>query len=132
MRFAGTFEQIAKLTKLPKRLKPGRYKLDSSISLWGLITQFRNANRSELRLVITKLRTKEDLASKIGKQFETDSAEIINFLTSQDSLKQFGLDTNTAMTMIIPNSYMCWWQGSASPGRGFPQAGRFGHCRPGR
>jgi UPF0755 protein len=113
MRFTSTFEQIAKLTRLPRRLKPGRYDLESSLSLWGLVSQFRNAKRSEVRLVITKLRTKEDLASKIGKQFEADSAEIMKFLNSHDSLKKFDLDTNTAMTMVIPNSYLCWWHGPA-------------------
>jgi UPF0755 protein len=113
MRYPGIFEQCANLTNLPNRLKPGRYVLNSKMSLWELMKQLRNARGSEVRLTITKLRTKEDLASKIGKQFEADSSELMHFLSSPDSLKQFDLDTNTAMTMIIPNSYMCWWNGSA-------------------
>ena len=48
--------------------------------------------------VVKKLRTKEDLAGKIGARFEADSTEVIRFLSSNDSLAPYQLDTNTAQT----------------------------------
>jgi UPF0755 protein len=65
--------------------------------------------QSPVRLVINKIRTKEDLAGKIGQQFEIDSTEVIRFITSNDSLSKFQLDTNTVLTAIIPNTYLYWW-----------------------
>jgi UPF0755 protein len=56
--------------------------------------------------VINKLRTKEDLAKKIGQQFESDSLTVINFLSSNDSVKRYGLDSLTVMTAVIPNTYL--------------------------
>ncbi|HET7119521.1 MAG TPA: endolytic transglycosylase MltG, partial [Hanamia sp.] len=62
-----------------------------------------------VNLVITKLRTKEDLAKKIAEHFEVDSLTVINFLNNSDSLRQFDVDSNTVMTDVIPNTYTYVW-----------------------
>jgi UPF0755 protein len=48
----------------------------------------------------------------IGKQFAIDSAMASAFLNSNDSLKRFGVDTNTMMTLVIPNTYTYYWNTS--------------------
>jgi UPF0755 protein len=50
-----------------------------------------------------------DLARLIGKNFKADSTQVMQFLQSNDSLKAFGVDTNTAMTLVIPNTYSFYW-----------------------
>jgi len=52
---------------------------------------------------------KENFASKINGMFEFDSLQMMNFLTNNDSLKQFELDTNTVMAGIMPNTYTYFW-----------------------
>jgi UPF0755 protein len=111
MRLSGVFYAAARITGLPQKIRPGSYNMDDTKSLFSLLRKLRAGKRSEVRFVITKFRTKEDLAGKIGSQFEADSAETIRFLLSPDSLRQYGVDTHTVMTMIIPNSYLCWWNG---------------------
>jgi len=69
----------------------------------------KNGRQSPVNLVITKLRTKEDLASLIGRKFETDSTSFIHYLNNQDTLKQYGLDTNTVMSSVFPNTYTYFW-----------------------
>jgi len=69
----------------------------------------RSDRQSPVNLVINKLRTKEDLAKKIGDNFETDSLHAIDFLNSNDSIAQFGIDTNTVLTAVIPNTYTYTW-----------------------
>jgi UPF0755 protein len=69
----------------------------------------RSGRQAPVRLVINKLRTKEDLAKKIGQQFESDSLTVINFLSSNDSVKRYGLDSLTVMTAVIPNTYLINW-----------------------
>ena len=68
--------------------------------------------QSPVRLVINKLRTKEDLAKKIGQQFEADSLETIQFLSSNDSLRGYGVDSHSVMTLVIPNTYLLNWNSS--------------------
>jgi UPF0755 protein len=105
------FDRIAKQVKYDKRVKPGRYEIKNG-SLVNLVRMLKSGNQSPVRLTINKLRTKEDLAAKLGNNFEVDSAEVIHFLSNNDSLKKYNLDSNTVMTVIIPNSYLLWWNSS--------------------
>jgi UPF0755 protein len=74
----------------------------------------RAGRQSPVNLVIIKLRTKEDLAKKIGDNFECDSISVSKFLYNTDSLSKFGLDTNIVMTSIIPNTYTFTWNTTPS------------------
>ncbi|MEO5941987.1 MAG: endolytic transglycosylase MltG [Ferruginibacter sp.] len=106
------FDKIAKQVKYNMNVKAGRYEIKNGSSLINLVRMLKSGNQSPVRLVINKLRTKEDLAQKIGNNFECDSTEVINFLTNNDSLNSFGLDTNTVMTAVIPNTYLFQWNSS--------------------
>jgi UPF0755 protein len=105
------FNLIAKRIGYPNHVRPGKYQITDHSSLLGLIRMLHSGRQEEVRFVVKKLRTKEDLAGKIGARFEADSSEVIRFLTSNDSLAPYQLDTNTVMTVFIPNSYLCWWNG---------------------
>lgn len=94
-----------------KVARPGRYKIGDGSNLVDLVKKLKRGNQEPVRLVINKLRTKEDLAAKIGRQFECDSAEAIKFLLNNDSLERFSVDTHTVMTLIIPNTYELHWNG---------------------
>ncbi len=106
------FEKIARQLKYDKNIKPGRYEIKNNSSVLSLIKKLKSGEQSPVKLVINKLRTKEDLASKIGKNFECDSSEVIDFITNNDSLRTYKLDTNTVMTAVIPNTYLFNWNGS--------------------
>jgi UPF0755 protein len=108
------FNLIAKRLNYDDAVKPGRYEITSGMSIYNLLKNLRNGKQAPVKLVINKLRTKEDLAQKIAANFECDSLSIINFLNNNDSLAKFNLDTNTAMTAIIPNTYNVLWNTSAA------------------
>ena len=107
------FDFLAKRLKYSNAVKPGRYEI-RSMSVFSLVKMLRSGSQSPVNLIITKLRTKEDLAQKIGNNFECDSTDVINILDNDDSLRKYGLDTNIAMTAVIPNTYAILWNTSAS------------------
>ena len=92
-----------------KKIKAGRYKITKGMSLYRLVQKLRNGVQSPVNLVITKLRTKEDLARRLGNYFEFDSLQAIRFLNNKDSLNKFSLDTNTVLTAVFPNTYTFYW-----------------------
>lgn len=106
------FEALAELTRYKKNIKPGKFKIENNSSLFQLLKMLHSGKQAAVRLVITKLRTKEDLANKLADNFELDPAQVLNFLQNNDSLKKFGVDSNTVMSLIIPNSYLFWWNAS--------------------
>ncbi len=103
------FDKISAQLKYNSNIRPGRYEIKDGSSLINLIRMLKAGRQAAVRLVINKLRTKENFAGKIGSNFECDSAAVMNFITSNDSLAPYHLDTNTVLTVVIPNSYLFWW-----------------------
>jgi UPF0755 protein len=108
------FDTVAKYLKYPGSVKPGKYKISEGMSLVNLVRMLRSGHQSPVNLVIIKLRTREDLAKKIGNNFECDSASFIQFINNNDSLLKYNVDTNTVMTAVIPNTYTLKWNNTPS------------------
>ena len=89
--------------------KAGKYEIKKGMSLFELVRMLKNGKQTPVKLTITKLRLKEDLARKMGQLFEFDSSATIQFLNNNDSLKAFGLDTNTLMVSVMPDTYSYFW-----------------------
>jgi UPF0755 protein len=103
------FKYVAQAIGYDKAVKPGKYVIKKETSLFEVLRMLRSGNQSPVNLVIIKLRTRSDFAAKIANNFECDSTTFSNFINNDDSLRTFGLDTNTVMTAIIPNTYSMLW-----------------------
>lgn len=66
-----------------------------------------------MRLVLKKLRTKQDLLLLIAKNLEADTATLAYMLGDNTFLGQYGLDSNTALCAIMPDTYEFFWNTSA-------------------
>mgnify|MGYP000930243194 CR=1 FL=1 len=110
------FSRIAGWLKF-KTVKPGRYEIKNGMSLYSLIKMLRNGNQSPVKITVVKERTREQLAGKMGKKFDTecDSLQMIRLLSNNDSLARFDVDTNTVMTIVMPYTYEINW--SSSPAK---------------
>jgi UPF0755 protein len=109
-----SFELLANKTRVWTRLQPGRYRIRQGTNLFALVRMLRNGSQSPVNLVITKLRTKEQFAELVGRKFESDSAAFMNFLSNPDTLSKYGIDTNTVMTTIYPDTYTYLWTATPS------------------
>jgi UPF0755 protein len=113
LKFPAAFSWLADMSKVWEKLRPGKYELKNSMSIFQLARKLRNNQQEPVNLVITKLRTKEQLAGLIGRKFETDSITMLNYITG-DKMKQYDLDSNTVMSAVFPDTYTYHW--TASPG----------------
>jgi len=96
---------LATRLDVPEKLKAGRYEIKNGMSLMDITRLLRNGTQAPVKLIITKLRTKENLAGFLGRKMELDSMDVLNYLTNPDTLQQYGFDSNTVMAMIYPNTY---------------------------
>jgi UPF0755 protein len=103
------FELVAKQIKYSRSVKAGRYEIKKGMSIFNLLRMLRSGRQSPVDLVITKLRTKEDLAQRIALNFECDSAEFYTALHDPANLQKYHLDSNTIITAVIPNTYRILW-----------------------
>ncbi|HLG40732.1 MAG TPA: endolytic transglycosylase MltG [Chitinophagaceae bacterium] len=92
-----------------KDARPGRYKITKGMSMMKLVRMLKNGQQSPVSFVITKIRTKENLAEKIANSFECDSEQVMNYINNADTLKSHDLDTNTVMAVALPLTYEINW-----------------------
>ena len=109
-----SFNFLARRMDVWTRLRPGKYEIKKGMSLFDIAKMLRNGTQTPVNLVITKIRTREQLAGMIGRRFESDSLAMIRFMTHPDSLRPYGLDSNTVMTAVFPNTYTYVWNSSPS------------------
>ncbi len=104
------FNWLAERLKYWNSIKPGKYEIKEGTSLLTLVRMLRNGQQTPVNLVITKLRTKEDLARIVGSRFECDSLQMISFLNdANNSLSAYKLTPETAMTVVLPDTYTFTW-----------------------
>lgn len=108
------FSAFTSGTNVFARIRPGKYEVKKGQSMWSIARMLKNGKIAEIKLVITKIRLKEDLARLISRNFAPDSVSVMNYLNSNDSLKQYGVDTSTALTMVIPDTYTFYWNTTVS------------------
>ncbi len=108
-----SFDLLAKSAGYPGMVKPGRYRITPLMSNYAMVKMLRNGNQDPVRLVINKLRTKEDFVQFLAGNLEADTVELRQLLQSDTFLSRFGLDSNKALCGIIPDTYEFWWNTSA-------------------
>lgn len=110
----GFFRWTAQRFDYPANVKAGKYEIKKDMNILGILRLLKNGRQTPVHLTILKLRTPEGFSSMIGKKFECDSASMFRFLHNNDSLREFGVDSNTWMTLVQPNTYSYFWNVSAS------------------
>ena len=108
------FEKLGNTINLWAKLKPGKYKIKKNASLISILLQFGRKDQLKNKLVIHKLRTREQLAELIGKNLECDAETFLKFASNNDSLKKWSVDTSTLLSLIIPDTYFFSWNAGPS------------------
>ena len=103
------FSWLADRKNYWNNIKPGKYKIEHGENQLNILRELKNGRQEAVNLVILKFRTKEALAGALGRKLEPDSTSFMEFLGNNDSLRQFGVDTNAVMSIIFPNTYTQYW-----------------------
>ncbi|NCI46017.1 endolytic transglycosylase MltG [Sediminibacterium soli] len=111
---AWAFSLVASRMHVWDKIRPGKYEVKKGENALNIARMLKNGKLAEYKLVINRIRLKEDLARLIGKNFRPDSASVMKFLGSKDSLKPFGVDTGSVFTLMIPDTYQFYWNTSVS------------------
>jgi UPF0755 protein len=102
------FNFLANRMQYWTNIKPGKYDIKKGSSTLAIIRMLRNGQQTPVNLIITKLRTKEDLARLAGNKFEFDSADMIRYIQT-DLINKGDADTNTALAYVLPDTYTFFW-----------------------
>jgi UPF0755 protein len=104
-----SFRFLAKLLKLPERIKPGRYVLTREMGNMDAIQKLRNGSQDAVRLTFNNIRLKEDLIQRIGNKFAFGPDTLGKLLNDPQVCQKFGFDTTNVVSMFLPNTYEIFW-----------------------
>jgi UPF0755 protein len=108
-----SFEWLSERKKYPELVKAGHYLIKDGMSNDELINMLRSGEQVPVKVIFNNIRTREQFAKKIGEQLEADSASVIALLNDSAYIGQFGLVTETALTLFLPNTYEFYWNTDA-------------------
>ena len=108
-----SFTWLAKKMNYTERIIPGRYEITDNMNNRQLLQLLRSGKQVPIKLTFNNIRTKADLASRICKQIEADSAQIAAMLNDSLLLKEEALNSENVLCLFIPNTYEMYWNTSA-------------------
>jgi UPF0755 protein len=108
------FNWVAGRMDYTRNVRAGKYEIRKGMSIVGILRMLHNGRQAPVKIVITKFRTLEGLAAAIGKKLECDSSALAGYLHDNDSLRVFGVDSNTLLAIVLPNTYSYFWNTTPS------------------
>ena len=103
------FIRVIKVLGFEKKLKPGRYEVDASVSNYKLIRLMASGKQTPIDITFKYAERKEDLVRFWSALLEADSVELQNLLSDASLFEDVGLDTTNSISVFIPNTYNFYW-----------------------
>ena len=108
-----SFDWVAKQKDYPDNIRPGRYLIGNGINNNRLVNMLRGGWQSPINVTFNNMRDVDQLAGRIGKQIEADSASIANLLHNEEYIEQLGFNNYTIPCLFLPNTYEFYWDTDA-------------------
>lgn len=108
-----SFLQTAQWLNLKNAIHPGRYEFESGMGNYSLVSMLKSGRQKPVKLVINKLRTKDDVIRKISTQLEADSNELRKLFEDSTYLKKYGINSSQIQCAIMPATYEFYWNTKA-------------------
>ncbi len=108
-----SFERLAELKNYKTKVKPGRYRIKNNMSNNELINMLRVGNQEPVSITFNTIRTKQELVSKVCRNIEADSIQMLDLLNSENFMDKYGLTPDNALALFVPNTYEVYWNTSA-------------------
>lgn len=109
----GSFKRMASWLNLSGHIHPGRYEVKEGMGNYTLVSMLKSGKQSVVKLVINKLRTRNDIIRKFSSLLEPDSTQWAKLFSDSVFLKRHQIDTNQLQSLVMPNTYEFYWNTSA-------------------
>jgi UPF0755 protein len=100
------FSIFSKVKKLENNIKSGHYVIEPKTSQVDLVRTLANGLQTPVKLVINKVRLKQDFAKKIANQLMLSENDILLAIDNTTDSQNF-------FDRVVPNTYEVYWNISA-------------------
>ncbi len=92
-----------------ENIRSGRFKIKAGWSSYDLIKHLQRGEQAPVKVVLNNERTPEQVAGKIAKVLEKDSATFAQAFNDTALLTELGVSRPTLMCIFTPNTYEFFW-----------------------
>jgi UPF0755 protein len=104
-----SFSFLSRIMNYDVAVKPGRYVLHPNMSNVDAIRLLRAGIQAPIKITFNNVRLVEDLAEKITRTIEINSAEFTEAYNNYSAGNERGMNKETALCLFIPNTYEVYW-----------------------
>jgi UPF0755 protein len=104
-----TFLITARLKSYGRSVKPGSYVIEPGMSNNQIVNMLRPGRQSPVNVTFNNIRTLDELAGRIGKQIEADSASLSRFFDDENNYSSDGFTHATLISVFLPDTYQLYW-----------------------
>jgi UPF0755 protein len=95
------------------KMRSGRFQVKAGWTNRQLIQHLRTGEQAPVKVILNNERLPEEVAGKISKFIEADSATLLRYFKDKNFLQQYNLTDETLLTAFIPNTYEMYWNTDA-------------------
>jgi len=107
-----SFRWVAIKKGYDKSVKPGRYKISNELSNNDLVNHLRSGNQDPVMVVFNNVRSLANVAGKVSRYMEKDSAEFASWLRDPELPLRYGFEASDFTSMFVPETYEFFWTDS--------------------
>jgi UPF0755 protein len=104
-----TFLITARLKSYSRSVKPGSYVIEPGMSNNQIVNMLRPGRQSPVNVTFNNIRTLDELAGRVGKQIEADSASLSQFFDDENNYSSDGFTRATLISVFLPDTYQLYW-----------------------
>lgn len=109
MRHRRAFRFYADRIGLEEGFKPGNYEVREGMTAIEVARMFKLGKQRPVQVTLNNIRTKEQLAARLARQLEADSAAWMEAFRSPEVLDELNLDTLSVFMIFLPDTYEAYW-----------------------
>lgn len=104
------FDIYAERLALKDNFKVGHYVVRDGMTVIEIVRMLKLGLQTPVNVVINNVKTPQQLAGKLSRQFEADSVEFVRVLTDKQRARELGFASPLTMfSMFLPNTYEFYW-----------------------
>lgn len=100
---------VLKLRDAKVENRQGAYKVKKGDSAWDFANRLRRGEESTIMLHINNVRTKEQLAERIGGRFMMSKKEMLAALNNDELCAKYGMTPDNITSIFQANSFDFYW-----------------------
>ncbi len=106
-----SFEFMARKMDLENNIHPGKFRIQDKMNNRQVINILKNNKQEKVRLTFnSQIHDKEELIEYLDDKLELEDDVLEDYLSNDELLeKEYGLDPDNIMALILPNTYDVSW-----------------------